>query len=159
MIESHVPLSGYRHNAAPWRLSALLLALFGGVTVILGLYFIFVRPPFLAEDLRYFHASRAQLAAVAPDLAFWLKQVFRVMGGYVVATGVLTIAVAMSSFRLHERTGVVGAFIGGVASIGLMATVNFMIDSDFKWTLLSIALLWAWSIVKYWIEARTGRAT
>ena len=81
------------------------------------------------------------------------------MGGYVVATGVLTIAVAMSSFRLHERTGVVGAFISDVASIGLMAAVNFMIDSDFKWTLLGIALLWAWSIVQYWIEARRGRAT
>ena len=154
-----MPRSVYRRNFAPWRLSALLLVLFGGVTAILGLYFILDRRPFLAENLRYFHASRAQLTAVAPDLAFWQKQVFRVMGGYVVATGVLTIAVAMSSFRLHERTGGVGAFISGVASIGMMAAVNFMIDSDFKWTLLGIALLWAWSIVQYWIEARRGRAT
>ena len=31
--------------------------------------------------------------------------------------------------------------IGGAASIGWMAVVNFMIDSDFKWSLLAMALL------------------
>ena len=40
-----------------------------------------------------------------------------------------------------------------------MAAVNFMIDSDFKWVLLGMALLWAASLVLFWLEknAPTGR--
>jgi hypothetical protein len=33
-----------------------------------------------------------------------------------------------------------------------MAGVNFMINSDFKWLLLSLALLWAFSLVFFWFE-------
>jgi hypothetical protein len=46
--------------------------------------------------------------------------------------------------------------IGGVASIGWMAAVNFMIDSDFKWVLLGMALLWACSLVLFCFEAMQG---
>ena len=45
-----------------------------------------------------------------------------------------------------------GALIGGAASIGWTAVVNFMIDSDFKWILLAMALLWASSVRVYWPE-------
>ena len=45
-----------------------------------------------------------------------------------------------------------GVAIGGAASIGLMAAVNFIIDSDFKWALLAMALLWAFSLGLFWIE-------
>jgi uncharacterized membrane protein len=63
------------------------------------------------------------------------------MGGYVAATGVLTIALAATSFRLKQPFAAVGAFIGGLSSIGLMTVINFSIDSDFKWVLLAIATL------------------
>jgi hypothetical protein len=45
-----------------------------------------------------------------------------------------------------------GALIGGAASIGLMATTNFIIRSDFKWTLLGMAALWAASLVAFALE-------
>lgn len=96
--------------------------------------------------------SAAQLRAVSPGLDAWLTQVFRVMGGYVVATGVLTIALAATSFRTYHWGAAVGALIGGAASIGLMAVVNFMIDSNFKWALLAIALIWACSLGLFWFE-------
>jgi hypothetical protein len=35
-----------------------------------------------------------------------------------------------------------------------MATVNFMIASDFKWVLLGMALVWALSLVLFWSEKR-----
>jgi len=35
-----------------------------------------------------------------------------------------------------------------------MAAVNFMIDSDFKWVLLGMALLWACSLVLFWFERK-----
>ena len=120
-----------------------------------GLYFIFLRPPLLPEDVRYMSLSSAQLGVVGPQLEAWLGQVFRVFGGYILATGVLTITVAATSFRANHRGAAVGAAIGGAASIGLMAAVNFTIDSDFKWMLLAIALAWASSLVLFWFENRT----
>ena len=84
----------------------------------------------------------------------WLTQVFRVMGGYVLATGVLAIALSATSFRARQPGAAIGALIGGVASIGWMAIVNFMIDSDFKWVLLGMALLWACSLVLFWFEGK-----
>ena len=94
----------------------------------------------------------AQLASVQPKLEAWLSHVFRVMGGFVAATGVLTITLATTAYRAHHRGAGIGALIGGAASIGLMAAVNFAIDSDFKWVLLGMALIWALSLAAFWLE-------
>ena len=124
----------------------------------MGLYFIALRPALLPEDVRYLGLPAEQLDAVRPRLEAWLTHVFRVLGGYVVATGALTIALAATSFRQHHSSAAIGVLIGGAASIGLMAGVNFMINSDFKWLLLSLALLWAFSLVLFWFEkTRTNR--
>ena len=135
-----------------WTLSSILLAAAGATLVIAGLYFILVRPPLLPEDVRYMALPTAQLDAVKLPLESWLAHVFVVMGGYVLATGVLTIALAATSFRAHHWGAAVGALIGGAASIGLMAVVNFVINSDFKWVLLGMALLWACSLALFWLE-------
>ena len=117
-----------------------------------GLYFILLRPPLLPEDVRYMALPAAQLDMLRPRLELWLTHVFRVMGGYVLATGVLTVTLAATAFRAHQQGAAIGALVGGVASIGWMAAVNFMIDSDFKWVLLGMALLWACSLVLFWFE-------
>jgi uncharacterized membrane protein HdeD (DUF308 family) len=124
-----------------------------------GLYFLFLRPPLLPEDIRYMGLSAAQLDAVRPRLEAWLTQVFRVMGGYVLATGVLTVTLAATSFRTHHWSAGVGALIAGGASIGWMAVVNFIIDSDFKWSLLAMALLWAASLALFWFEQQGRTAS
>ena len=138
-----------------WPVSALVLAAAGLALVAIGLYFIFLRPPLLPEDVRFMSLSSAQLDVVRPHFEAWLTQVFRVFGGYILATGVLTITLAATSFRAHHRGAAVGAAIGGAASIGLMAAVNFSIDSDFKWVLLAIAVAWASSLLLFWFESRT----
>jgi hypothetical protein len=138
-----------------WTFSALVLAAAGFAVAGMGLYFIFLRPPLLPEDIRYMGFSSAQLGFVRLPLDAWLAQVFRVFGGYIFATGVLTVTVAATSFRAHHRGAAVGAAIGGLASIGLMAAVNFTIDSDYKWVLLAIALAWTSSLVLFWIETKT----
>ena len=94
------------------------------------------------------------LAAVRPRLEGWLTQVFRVMGGYIIGAGVLTVTLASTSFRAHHKGAGIGALIGGVASIGCMAVVDFGIDSDFKWALVAMALLWAASLGAFWFETR-----
>ena len=139
-------------SGKPWTLSSIILALSGTTLVGAGLYFILLRPPLLPEDVRYMGLSGAEFDAVRPRLEAWLTHVFRVMGGYVIATGVLTVTLAATSFRTHHWGAGIGALIGGAASIGWMAVVNFMINSDFKWTLLAMALLWAASLGVFWFE-------
>ena len=137
-----------------WPPSAILLAAAGVTLIGAGLYFLLLRPPLLPEDVRYMGLGPEQLAAIRPRLEAWLARVFCVMGGYVLATGVLGVTVAATSFRRHERGAGLGALLGGAASIGWMAIVNFMIDSDFKWVLLGMALVWALSLMLFWLEKR-----
>ncbi len=141
-----------------WPLSSILLAAAGAALAAAGLYFILVRPPLLPEDVRYMALPASQLDAIRPRLEMWLGHVFQVMGGYVLATGVLTITLAVTSFRARHRAAAVGALIGGTASIGWMAYVNFVINSDFKWILLGMALLWVCSLILFWFEKRAERA-
>jgi hypothetical protein len=124
-----------------------------GITLVgTGLYFLVLRPPLLPEDVRYMSLNAEQLAAIRPRLEIWLTHVFRVMGGYILATGVLAVTLAATSFGRHEWGAGLGALIGGAASVGWMAVVNFMIDSDFKLVLMAMAVLWAASLMLFWIE-------
>jgi hypothetical protein len=138
-------------------LSWIVLAAAGIAVMGIGSYFIFLRPPLLPEDLRFLALPASQLDIVRPRLELWLTHVFVVLGGYAVATGVLTITLAATSIRAYSRGAAIGASIGGAASIGLMAAVNFAIGSDFKWVLLGIALLWLCSLVLFWVETRNER--
>jgi hypothetical protein len=146
-------------ESKPWTPSSIVLIMAGVTLIGVGLYFILLRPPLLPEDVRYMALPAAQLDILRPRLEPWLTHVFRVMGGYILATGVLAVTLAATAFRAHQKGAVIGALIGGSASIGWMAVVNFMIGSDFKWVLLGMALLWACSLGLFWREslARTYR--
>jgi hypothetical protein len=143
-------------ESKPWTLSSIVLIMAGVTLIGVGLYFILLRPPLLPEDVRYMALPAAQLDILRPRLELWLTHVFRVMGGYVLATGVLAVTLAATAFRAHQKGAAIGALIGGAASIGWMAAVNFMIDSDFKWVLLGMALLWASSLVLFWFERKAS---
>jgi hypothetical protein len=142
-----------------WSVSSILLFLFGAVLVFVGGYFIVIRPALLTEDLRYLGASPAQVEAALPHLATWLGYVFRVLGGYIAATGILMMALAATAFRDHRLGAAIAAGVAGALSIGLMTAVNFVIESDFKWVLSGIAALWACSIIRSSIEALRTRAS
>jgi hypothetical protein len=115
-----------------------LLTLCGWILMGMGLYFALVRPDLLPEDLRY-----TGLAVPAPPgLARWLDKVFWVMGGYVFTSGLLTWYVARTAFRDRQRGVLSVVSLAGLSSIGLMVVINFLIDSDFRWLLLLLALLW-----------------
>jgi len=143
-----------RSKEMRWPVSTILLAISGILLIGVGSYFLFLRPALLPEDIRYMVLTPAELRSVGPRLAAWLTHVFRVMGGYVTATGVLALTLAVTAFRQRQPWAVAGAVVAGAASIGWMAAVNFMIDSDFKWVLLAFALIWAASIAAFALEAR-----
>ena len=128
---------------------ATVLALGGAILMILGFYFVFLRPPLLPEDPRFMGTSLAQIQADMPGLLIWLRRVFWVMGGYMFATGLLTAYVALTSFRDRARGAVGVVAISGLSSIGLMAAVNLMIASDFKWLILSFVVPWALALALY----------
>lgn len=137
-----------------WPVSSILLALSGIILVGVGCYFLFLRPALLPEDIRYMSLTPAELELIGPRLARWLAHVFNVMGGYVTATGVLALTLAATAFRQRSSWAVAGSIVAGLVSIGWMAAVNFMINSDFKWVLLGFALMWAASLVAFAVEGR-----
>lgn len=143
-----------RSNDFGWSVSALLLAISGILLISMGYYFLFIRPALLPEDIRYMGLTPAELDSVGPRLAAWLNHVFNVMGGYVAATGVLALTLAVTSFRQRNSWAVAGSIVAGLVSIGWMAATNFMIDSEFKWVLLGFALTWAASIAALTVEAK-----
>jgi len=123
-------------------LAAWLFGAGGVVLVGIGAFFIFVRPPFLPEDLRFLGRSGGEIEQLLPQLRRWLRRVFVVLGGYALTAGGLTIFVAATRVRDGDRAAVVALALAGATSIGLMTVVNFGIRSNFRWLLLAACILW-----------------
>ncbi len=129
--------------------SASMLAFGGLLLVAMGIYFIFLRPSLLPEDLRYMKTTLPVINNSAPGLSTWLKKVFWVLGGYIFTTGLFTVFISLTSFRKRVSGTFCIVAITGISSIGSITVVNFMIGSDFKWVLLTFALPWAISLILY----------
>ena len=124
------------------RVASAALTLGGVILMGMGFYFGFLRSPLLPEDLRYMDTSMTQIQTAMPGLGPWLARVFGVLGGYVFATGLLTVYVATTGFRTGRLGLVAVVLVSGLASIGWMVFTNFVINSDFKWLLLAFTLPW-----------------
>ena len=134
------------------RYASTVLTLCGLILMGMGLYFVFLRPPLLPEDLRFLGTSLFTIQIMAPLLLTWLKRVFWVMGAFLFTSGLLTFYLALTSFRTRAR-GVLGVItLAGLTSVGWMTVVNFLIDSDFKWFLLALALLWGCALALFWLD-------
>ncbi len=131
----------------PYSVTVLVFA--GLLLVVIGAFFILMRPPLLPEDLRYTKTTLPIIDHIAPGLSGWLQKVFWVMGGYIFTTGFLTIFIALTSFRARLSGAFIVIALAGVTSIGLMTVVNFIINSDFKWVLLTFAIPWIVALILY----------
>ena len=129
----------------------------GGIILVgLGLYFMFLRPPLLPEDPRYMGTSLEEIRSGFPGLLLWLPRVFFVLGGYMTSTGLLTCYLAKTSFRTRVAGVAWIVAVTGLTSMGLMAAVNFIIDSDFKCLLLLFTLPW---VVSLWLFHQENKWT
>ena len=108
----------------------------------LGLYFMFVRPALLPEDLRYMGTSPGEIQSALPGLEGWAHRVFTVMGGFMTGAGVLTILAAMKASAVREKWTWIVLALAGLFTVGTMSLTNFQLNSDFKWLLLIPSLLW-----------------
>ncbi len=127
--------------------SSIFLAFNGLMVMGLGLYFIFIRPPLLPEDPRFMGTTLTNIQTAMPGLLIWLRRVFWVMGGFMLATGFLTLHVARTTFRIHSTGTRLVIAMAALSSIGWMAAVNFMINSDFKWLILLFNLPWMVALI------------
>ncbi len=118
----------------------------------LGVYFIFLRPALLPEDPRFMGTSIESLRTAAPGLERWLGHVFDVLGGFMVATGTLTLLVACRTLARRTRGTLIAMAVAGAAGVALMSATNFILQSDFRWVLLAPALLWLAGLWRYLTE-------
>ena len=81
------------------------------------------------------------------------------MSGHILAVGLLTFYVALTSFRSRTKGVFSIVTLAGLTSIGWMAAVNFVIDSDYKWLLLAFAAVWGAALALFWLEGRGERRT
>ena len=126
----------------------------GVILMGLGLYFVFIRPALLPEDPRFMGTTLVEIQATVPGLLIWLRRVFSVMGGFMFTAGLLTTYIAVTAFQQLARGARSVVALAGLTSIGWMAVVNFMINSDFKWLLLTFNLPWIVALVFSWRESR-----
>ncbi len=140
----------------PMRLSGKVLAACGLWMILLGAYFILLRPALLPEDPRFMGTSIGALRAAAPDLEGWLGHVFNVMGGFMVAAGTMTILVAWKFLARRAPGTLLAVAVAGASGVGLMSATNFLLHSDFRWLLLVPALLWLAGLACYVREGAAG---
>jgi hypothetical protein len=122
--------------------AAWLFGIGGAVLVGIGGFFMCARRALLPEDLRYLDRSAHAVETALPRLRGWLRLVFIVLGGYAAATGILTLYVAATEIRDASPSAVAVLAVTGACSIGVMAVVNFVLHSAFRWLLLAAAALW-----------------
>ncbi len=138
------------------RLSGKVFAACGLWMILLGAYFVLLRPALLPEDPRFMGTSIEALRVAAPGMERWLGHVFNVMGGFMVAAGMMTMLVARRFLAARDPGTLLALIVAGASGVALMSATNFMLQSDFRWLLLAPALLWVAGLVCY---LREGAAT
>ncbi len=141
----------------PMQFSGRLFAACGLWLVALGVYFVLLRPALLPEDPRFMGSSLEALRVAAPGLERWLGLVFNVMGGFMVATGALTLLLAVRYLAVRAGGTLTAMTLAGAASVVLMSATNFVLDSDFRWLLLVPPLVWFAALVCYVREGTRSR--
>ncbi len=123
----------------------------GFVSVGIGIFFIYFRPPLLPEDLVFIGIDQ-NIEHLVPRLGEWLKNVFTVLGGFIAAVGILKLSLARV---LQSSISLVSWFVAWLFSSALMSFINFKISSNFKWQLFSLAIIELVGICAVWISMRT----
>ena len=129
--------------------SASSLTLGGFLLAGMGMYFIFLRPPLLPEDLQYMNTTLSVVQNNIFNLSTWLQKVFWVLGGYIFTTGLLAMYVAQTTFHTRTRGAFIIVALAGITSIGSMTIVNFILQSDFRFVLLVFTIPWLLALILY----------
>lgn len=139
--------SKIKSDTKKFKPSVIALTLAGVIMMMMGIYFIFLRPPLLPEDSTFIGSTIPTITDKFPGLSLWIKKVFWVLGGYIFSSGLLIAFIANTSFKNRVKVAFNVVTIAGLTSIGFMTYVNFIINSNFKWMLLAFTLPWLIALV------------
>jgi hypothetical protein len=135
------------------RVGAFVLLVLGVLTLGVGAYFAFFRPPLLPEDIRLIGVDPRLLP---PTMLDWLRIVFQTWAGFVLGFGVLILANA--GYMLTARTALLrwGVALALLVAFGRFLASNILVRSDYLWfigVLFAVALFassllvldaWSW---------------
>ena len=124
------------------QVSGWVVAACGAWLIALGMYFVFVRPALLPEDVSFMGTTLTQVRIVVPGLEGWLRHVFTVLGGFMATAGVLSVVVGRVVMPTRPKGAAWAILLAGVLGVALMSATNFALHSDFMWLLLLPALAW-----------------
>jgi hypothetical protein len=137
-------------------MAARLLLVVGLLTLGTGIYFLFIRPVMLPEDIRL---TGMDPQLLSPGMAEWLRIVFRTWGGFIAGFGILILSVA--TYMLTSRRALLswGVALALSVAFGRFLVSNVTIRSDFLWfvgALFVLALLTALRLTfsTRWTSAR-----
>jgi hypothetical protein len=122
------------------KVSGSLLLALGIFTIGTGLYFVFVRPSLLPEDVVF---TGIDPNVLPPQFLKWIGIVFATWGGSTTGFGLTLSGLGAALFSGSYRWLRWGAALGILVAFGRFLASNVMIESDFLWF---IALLFLFAL-------------
>ena len=132
------------------RIAGCLVLVLGILIVGTGIYFMFLRPPLLPEDMRH---TGSDLALLPPAFVEWLGIVFATWGGFTAGFGIVLSGIGIYLAGGARAWLLAGTALGLLLATGRFAISNIVIGSDFLWFVVPLfllavvaatALLWRW---------------
>jgi hypothetical protein len=134
----------------PERVASVLVLIVGVLTLGIAIYFLFVRPPMLPEDVRFTGVSESELP---PPFAAWLTIVFRTWGGFVAGLGIMLIAIGAYLLVPRRRMLQGGIALAIVVAFGRFLLSNIELRSDFLPFLVVVSVVVAGTAVSLLVSA------
>ena len=133
-------------------LSWKILAGVGVMAVLMGLWFIFLRPTvvLLPEDSRFTGLTPEQFQALSPKLFEWAGFVFRSWGAFAIGLGVLITGVAINAYRRGERWAWLTLAVAGLLTFSIFFAVNVALGSDFRLAIAGLMAVYAFALWLPW---------
>lgn len=135
------------------RLGAAMLLSLGILTIAVGVYFTFLRPAMLPEDIRF---TGADSQLMSSHMTEWLRLVFQTWGAFMVGFGLLMVGIAI--YLLTWRPGFLRTAV--IASLLVVFTrflmSNVMIRSDYLWFVGALFGVAALTALQFAIHARNA---
>lgn len=112
----------------PDGIAGLLLLALGVLTLGMGLYFLFVRPAMLPEDV-FFTGMEPSL--LKPKMLEWLGIVFRTWGGFLVSFGILVLSMGAYMLTAAPASLRIGVALALPVAFGQFLASNIRLHSDY----------------------------
>ncbi|MBA5846878.1 MULTISPECIES: hypothetical protein [Gordonia] len=119
-------------------LGGALTTALGVFTLGIGVYFLFLRPFLLPEDIRHTGIDAATLPVAFVD---WLGIVFSTWGGFIAGFGIVLLGIGATLLSRRTLWLYLGTAAGVLVAFGRFVISNILIGSDFLWFIATMFVL------------------